>query len=65
MQNNPVNHTDILLLLSKIQQRLTSLENKVDILVSRVLPARVAESKPLSAPVQKPAPHILFYNPRK
>ena len=55
MQNNPVNHTDILLLLSKIQQRLTSLENKVDILVSRVLPARVAESKPLSAPVQKPA----------
>ena len=55
MQNNPVNHTDIPLLLIKIQQRLTSLENKVDILVSRVLPARVAEPKPLSAPVQKPA----------
>ena len=55
MQNNPVNHTDIPLLLIKIQQRLTSLENKVDILVSHVLPARAAEPKPLSAPVQKPA----------
>jgi CxxC-x17-CxxC domain-containing protein len=55
MQNNPGNHTDISSLLINIQQRLTSLENKVDILVSRVLPARAVESKPLSAPVQKPA----------
>ncbi len=53
MQNDPVNYTDIPLLLIKIQQRLTLLENKVDILVSRVLPAREAESKPLSAPGQK------------
>ena len=55
MQNNPTNYSEIASLLSQIQQRLTSLENKVDILVSRVLPARVAESKPLSAPVLKPA----------
>jgi CxxC-x17-CxxC domain-containing protein len=55
MQNNPVNHADITSILINIQQRITSLENKVDILVSRVLPARVAEPKPLFAPVQKPA----------
>ena len=54
MQDNPVNYTDIPLLLSKINQRLTSLENKVDMLVSRGLPARVVESKPLPASVQKP-----------
>ncbi|MFA6384641.1 MAG: CxxC-x17-CxxC domain-containing protein [Candidatus Omnitrophota bacterium] len=54
MDNSPVNYTDIPLMLNKIQQRLTALENKVDILVSRVSPARMAESKPLPAPVQKP-----------
>jgi CxxC-x17-CxxC domain-containing protein len=54
MQDNPVNYTDIPLLLSKIHQRLTSLENKVDMLVSRVLPARVAEPQSHPAPVQKP-----------
>jgi len=55
MQDNVVNYTDIPLLLSKIHQRLSSLESKVDSLVSRGLPARVAESKPVPAPVQKPA----------
>jgi CxxC-x17-CxxC domain-containing protein len=55
MQNGHVNHTDIPLLLIKIQQRLTSLENKVDILVGRVLPARAGESTSLSAPAQRPA----------
>jgi len=55
MQDSPVNYTDIPLLLSKIHQRLASLESKVDMLVSRGLPARVAETKPFPAPVQKPS----------
>jgi CxxC-x17-CxxC domain-containing protein len=55
MENISVNYTDIPLLLIKIQQRLTSLENKIDILVSRGLPANHPEQKPIPLAVQSPA----------
>lgn len=55
MQNNPMNNPDIVSLLNAVQQRLASLERKLDILVSRGSQTKAPESKPLPAPIQKPA----------
>jgi CxxC-x17-CxxC domain-containing protein len=50
MQNNP----DIASLLSQIQQRLTSLENKIDALAGKVSPSRLVYSTPPQEKIQKP-----------
>lgn len=49
LQNDP----DIVGLIIKVREQLTSLENKVDILVNRSLP-KPAEVKPLPQPFQPP-----------
>ena len=53
MKKHLQNESDIVGLITKIQEQLTLLENKVDILVNRFLP-KPAEVKPLSKPFQQP-----------
>lgn len=54
MQVNPMFYPDMALLLTQIQRRLDSMENKIDILVARVQSMKSAEAKPLPVAVQQP-----------
>jgi CxxC-x17-CxxC domain-containing protein len=56
MKKNIKVKTDVAEMLDKIQQQLTVLDNKVNILIAKQAP-RPAEAKPFSKPFQQPHTH--------